>query len=220
MTGLAAKRVADVIMAFGLLVLLSPLMLGIALWLALAQGRPILFASERMKTADSGFTLLKFRTMRTVAADSGVSGGDKAGRITGPGRILRRYRLDELPQLINILRGDISFVGPRPPLRRYVQMFPELYGRVLRVPPGVTGLATLVFHRREEALLAACTTPAETEAVYIRRCIPVKANLDLIYARERTLCWDIWLMFATVIRRLPTRRKARPSWATAKKTSK
>jgi lipopolysaccharide/colanic/teichoic acid biosynthesis glycosyltransferase len=117
--------------------------------------------------------------------------------------VLRRWRLDELPQLWNVLRGDMSFVGPRPPLRRYVEAFPELYADVLRARPGITGLATLIYHAEEERLLAPCRTAAETEAVYVRRCVPRKAQLDLIYAARRDLCLDLWIMFATVFRRLP-----------------
>jgi len=167
------------------------------------DGRPVLYLSERMKTPDQGFTLWKFRTMRPDPGDRGVSGGDKATRITRTGNTLRRYRLDELPQFWNILRGDISFVGPRPPLRRYTDAFPDLYAEVLKSRPGVTGMATLAYHRTEERLLAACKTADETEAVYCRRCVPRKARLDLIYAGRRTLCSDIRLMAATVVRRLP-----------------
>ena len=195
-----AKRFMDITCALGLLVLLSPLVLGVTLAILLRDGRPILYRSERMKTATQPFTLWKFRTMTPDDRDSGVSGGDKVARITRTGAFLRRSRLDELPQLVNILRGDISFVGPRPPLRRYVEMFPELYGKVLHARPGVTGMATLAFHRTEERLLAACKTPEDTEEVYCRRCVPRKARLDLIYARKSTPCSDFRLMLATVFK--------------------
>ncbi|NDV98177.1 sugar transferase [Salipiger sp. PrR002] len=197
-----SKRLLDIILAAFLLVLLCLPILLICLAILLRDGRPVLYLSERMKTPDEGFRLWKFRTMRPDRADRGVSGGDKTARITHTGKFLRRYRLDELPQLWNILRGDISFVGPRPPLRRYTEMFPELYGKVLRARPGVTGLATLAFHRTEERLLAPCRDADETEAVYCRRCVPRKAQLDLIYARRRSLCYDLKLMAATVIRRI------------------
>ncbi|SLN21153.1 UDP-glucose:undecaprenyl-phosphate glucose-1-phosphate transferase [Roseivivax jejudonensis] len=197
-----AKRVFDVAGALAIGLVLSPLILGLALVILVRDGRPVLYRAERMRTPDDGFLLWKFRTMRVAANDSGVSGGDKKARITSTGRFLRRTRLDELPQLWNILRGDISFVGPRPPLRRYVERFPDLYARVLRARPGVTGLATLAFHRTEERLLAACNTAEETEAVYCRRCVPRKARLDMIYARRRSLCFDVKLMFATVFRRV------------------
>ena len=195
-----AKRLMDIVLALLLLVVLLPAIAIIALLILLRDGRPVFYLSERMKTPTEGFRLWKFRTMTTVAQDSGVSGGDKAARITRIGGRLRRYRLDELPQLFNILRGDMSFVGPRPPLRRYVEMCPETYAQVLRNRPGVTGLATLVFHGAEERLLAPCQSAAETEQVYVRRCIPVKARLDLIWARRRNICYDARLIWQTVAR--------------------
>ncbi|GAA4221843.1 sugar transferase [Sagittula marina] len=195
-------RVLDVVYAIGLGILLSPLILFVALVVWWREGTPILFKSERMHAVDQPFLLWKFRTMEPVTQDQGVSGGDKAARITPTGKWLRRTRLDELPQLWNILRGDVGFVGPRPPLRRYVEMFPELYADVLRERPGVTGLASMIYHGHEERLLSKTETAAETEQVYCRRCIPTKARLDLVYARRRTPCTDMRLMFATVFRRV------------------
>ncbi len=191
-------RVLDVVYALGLSILLSPLLVGVTLIVWLRDGRPIFYRSERMHNATTGFTLWKFRTMKAVAGDSGVSGGDKADRITRIGAWLRRSRLDELPQLWNILRGDIGFVGPRPPLRRYVELFPDLYAQVLKERPGVTGMASMAFHATEARLLSETKSAAETEDVYCRRCIPRKARLDLLYARRRTVCSDMRLMFATV----------------------
>ncbi len=201
------KRLMDIVLALVLSVLLSPLIVCAALLILIREGRPIFYVAERMKAPGQPFNLWKFRTMRSAAQDSGVSGGDKADRITDTGRFMRRTRLDEVPQLWNILRGDISFVGPRPPLRRYVEQFPELYAEVLKSRPGVTGLATLAFHRTEERLLAACSTAEETEAVYTRRCVPAKARLDLIYAHNRNLCFDLKLMVATVFRRVSLHRR-------------
>lgn len=201
-----SKRLLDLCVAGALLVLLAPVMALLAVWILLRDGRPVFYISERMKTPTEGFRLIKFRTMRSDAADSGVTGADKAGRITRVGAFLRRTRLDELPQLWNILRGDMSFVGPRPPLRRYVEDYPDLYGPVLQSRPGLTGLATLTYHRHEQRLLSASTSAAETEAIYRRACIPRKARLDMIYQRRRTLCLDIWLMFRTIFRRRPRKR--------------
>ncbi|HHB81589.1 MAG TPA: sugar transferase [Aliiroseovarius sp.] len=203
------KRIADILLALLLVLLLAPLGVAVALAIVLTDGRPIFYASTRARAPGRNFRLVKFRTMKVVAHDCGVSGGDKSHRISPTGAFLRRHRLDELPQLINILRGDMSFVGPRPPLPQYVEAYPTLYGKVLKSRPGVTGLATLAYHRTEERLLAACATPEETEAVYTRRCIPVKARLDLIYQQNRTLCYDGLLMAATVLRRLPLHLKAR-----------
>jgi lipopolysaccharide/colanic/teichoic acid biosynthesis glycosyltransferase len=195
------KRIFDIVGVLVLAIPLLPVMAVTALVILLRDGRPIFFVSERMKTADQGFALVKFRTMRPDTADSGVSGGDKTARITRTGAFLRRTRLDELPQLWNILRGDMSFVGPRPPLRRYVVDYPGLYRRVLRARPGVTGLATLIYHRHEERLLRGCTTAAQTDAIYRRACIPRKARLDLIYLQRQSLTLDLWIIFRTLIRR-------------------
>ncbi len=191
------KRLFDIGLCLLLSVVLLPVVAVLLLLMLVRQGRPLFYVSERMRTPDQGFALIKLRTMYPAPLDSGVSGGDKAARITQMGGFLRRTRLDELPQLWNILRGDISFVGPRPPLRRYVEQFPKLYAKVLHSRPGVTGLATVVYHGTEERLLARCTTAAETEAVYTRRCIPRKARLDLIYQRNRTFWLDLWLILRT-----------------------
>lgn len=197
----SAKRTFDILVALLLAVLLSPLIVGIAAAILWREGRPVLYVAERMRAPGEAFGLAKFRTMTQVAADSGVSGGDKAARITPTGRWLRRTRADELPQLWNVLRGDMSFVGPRPPLRQYVERFPDLYTAVLRSRPGITGLATLYFHEHEERLLARSATPEETDAIYSRACVPRKARLDLIYQRNRSLCYDVALMWRTLTRR-------------------
>lgn len=193
-----ARRAFDICLAALLALLLAPLILGLALLALALQGRPVFYLSERMRAPDRAFRLVKFRTMAPDPADAGVSGGDKAGRITRLGAVLRRSRLDELPQLWNILRGDMAFVGPRPPLRRYVERFPALYALVLRDRPGVTGLATLVFHRHEERILAACRTAAETEAAYVLRCVPRKARIDLIHQARRSPCADLAILARTL----------------------
>lgn len=192
------KRLFDLVLASLLAMILAPLLAGLLIWLALRQGRPLFHVAERMKGVDRPFALWKLRTMTVAENDSGVSGGDKAARITPSGAWLRARRLDELPQLWNILRGDLSFVGPRPPLRAYVERHPDLYARVLQSRPGVTGLATIVYHRHEERLLARCTTAQETDRVYATNCVPRKARLDLIYQRHQSLCFDADLVLRTL----------------------
>lgn len=192
-----SKRAFDIFGVIGLIVLLWPFILLISVVILLREGRPVLYLSERMRGPDEPFMLWKFRTMTQAVSDSGVTGADKTGRITPTGAWLRKRRLDELPQLWNILKGDISFVGPRPPLRRYVELFPELYADVLKSRPGVTGLASLRFHAREESLLARCESADETDRVYRERCVPRKATLDLIYQKNRNFCYDISLIWET-----------------------
>ncbi|HSF65490.1 MAG TPA: sugar transferase [Paracoccaceae bacterium] len=200
------KRALDLALVLVAAVLLAVPFAVLVLVLWATQGRPILYDSLRMTAPGRPFRLWKLRTMRPDPGDSGVTGADKAGRITPMGRFLRRTRLDEVPQIWNVIRGDISLVGPRPPLPVYVDRFPDLYARVLRSRPGVTGLATLVFHRHEERLLAACRTPEETDAVYARRCVPRKARLDLIYQHRRTVGLDLWILARTIRAALFRRR--------------
>jgi lipopolysaccharide/colanic/teichoic acid biosynthesis glycosyltransferase len=195
-----SKRAFDLFFALILGLLLLPVIGMTALVLLLVEGRPVFFRSERMKTPTEGFYLLKFRTMTPAEADQGVSGGDKLHRITRTGAILRRTHLDELPQLWNIIRGDLSLVGPRPPLRIYVERFPEIYRRVLRSRPGLTGLATLRYHAHEARLLAKSRSASETDAIYCRACVPRKARLDLIYQRHRNLCFDLVLLLQTAFK--------------------
>ena len=195
-----SKRLLDIALAVLLAVLLVLPFAALLVWLWAVEGRPLFYLSERMCTPDRPFLLWKLRTMSVVPPEQGVSGGDKRSRITATGCFLRRCRLDEVPQLWNVLKGDMSFVGPRPPLRLYVERHPEIYAQVLKSRPGITGLATLVFHRHEERLLAECQTPEETDAVYSRRCVPRKARIDLIYQRRRTLLSDLGLMALTAKR--------------------
>ncbi|MGQ0565069.1 MAG: sugar transferase [Gemmobacter sp.] len=200
-----AKRTLDLVAALLLCALLALPFALLLLWLLVREGRPVFYVSERMHAPGRPFRLWKLRTMTVARADSGVSGGDKAARITPAGRLLRRTRADEIPQLWNVLRGDMSFVGPRPPLRQYVERFPDLYAQVLRARPGITGLATLRYHRHEERLLARCRSATETDALYARACVPRKARLDLIYQRHRTICLDLALMVETLARALRLR---------------
>ncbi len=203
------KRLFDLALALVLGLVLAPVLLVLVAVVLLIDGHPVFYVSERMRAPETAFWLVKLRTMNPArgAANAGVSGGDKSTRITRTGRFLRRTRLDEIPQLWNVIRGDMSFVGPRPPLRRYVEAHPALYRRVLASRPGITGLATLVFHRHEEMMLAACRTPAETEAVYLRRSVERKARIDLIYQGNRNLCFDLALIVRTGLRVLPLQRK-------------
>ena len=205
------KRVFDLVLALLLgAVLLVPFTVLLVV-LLVKEGRPVFYVAERMKAPGQPFRLWKLRTMTVARSDSGVSGGDKSARITSMGRFLRKTRLDEVPQLWNVIRGDMSFVGPRPPLRLYVERFPELYQKVLRSRPGITGLASLHFHAHEERILACCSSAAETDEVYSRRCVPRKATLDLIYQRHRSLCFDMALIAQTgkrvLLKRLTKRKQ-------------
>lgn len=177
------------------------------LWLIVVplQGRPFIFASERMRRVDQPFHLYKIRTMHPVdpGGEQSVLGGDQSGRVTRIGKFLRKTRLDELPQIWNVLKGDIGFIGPRPPLRRYVTAYPELYAEVLQTRPGITGLATVMLHRREEQLLSRCDTPMETDRVYREYCIPPKVRLDRFYRTNHSVLLDLWILYLTIARVVP-----------------
>ncbi len=195
-----AKRAFDLVVASVLGVLLLPLVAVLAVVIVIRDGRPVFYRSERMTTPDRAFGLLKFRTMLPAEDDTTLTGGDKDERVTDLGRVLRRYRLDEVPQILNVLRGDISLVGPRPPPRRYVELCPEIYGELLMCRPGVTGLASMTVFAHEARILGAATTAEETEALYLRRCLPRKARLDLIYRRHASICFDLVILWQTVFR--------------------
>lgn len=192
-----SKRLMDIVISLCLTLLLWPVFLVVVILLLIYEGRPIFYVSERMKTPTQPFALIKLRTMRPSAQNTGVTGGDKSARMSRMHHFIRKTRADELPQLWNVLRGDISLVGPRPPLRIYVEAFPALYAQVLQSRPGVTGLATLVYHAHEEKLLAQSENAAQTDAIYRRACVPRKARLDLIYQAKRSLCFDLLLIWQT-----------------------
>lgn len=192
------KRMFDIALALILLIPLSIVMGIVAVLMLIQQGRPIVYSAERMRAPGQPFQQLKFRTMIPENEDFGATGAHKHWRITPLGHFLRRTRIDELPQLFNILKGDMSFVGPRPPLREYVERFPAVYSQVLKSRPGVTGLATLIYHRHEDRILARCTSAEATELAYYRRCLPAKLKIDLIYQRHRDIRLDLWIMWNTL----------------------
>lgn len=200
------KRFFDLAISVCLLGVLIPVFLMILVRAFLRNDWPVFYISERMKTTSTPFELIKFRTMRSTIIgeqNDGVSGKDKAHRITNFGRFMRRYRIDEIPQLFNVIRGDMSIVGPRPPLRRYTNQFPQIYGQVLRNLPGITGLATIVFHQHEARLLGQTSTAQETEETYVRRCIPRKARLDLIYQNNASVRLDVYILYLTAAKFIP-----------------
>jgi lipopolysaccharide/colanic/teichoic acid biosynthesis glycosyltransferase len=188
----AAKRGFDLALAAAALALLWPLLLALALWVRLDSPGPAFYRALRVGRDGRSFTMLKFRTM-VVGADSGagVTGAGDA-RVTRAGRRLRRTRLDELPQLINVLVGEMSLVGPRPESPRYVRYYTLEQLAVLTVRPGVTGPTQLRF-RDEAALL----TEADVEAQYVRELLPAKLASDLDYVRRRTLLGDIVILVKT-----------------------
>lgn len=211
------KRLLDL----GVLIAISPIILPLAGLIALAillvDGRPVFFSQIRVKEGCVPFRFWKFRTMRVDPNDHGISGGHKAARVTRLGAILRRGHLDEIPQGWNVLRGDVSLVGPRAPLPDIVARHPKIYQNVLQSRPGLTGLASFFYSKHEAWLLAGSETAEEAQALYERNCVPRKARLDLIYQRHASIWFDLWLFGITTCRilHLPLGRKPKGRYADA-----
>ncbi len=201
------KRTFDILVSSLGLLFLSPLLAGVALVVKLASPGPVFFRHERMGRGGRPFYMLKFRTMIQDAPKLGgpiTFGADP--RITRLGNILRQTKIDELPQLINVLRGEMSLVGPRPEVRRYVETFADDYAEILRVRPGITDLASTKY-RDEAAILGAAADPEEE---YVRRVLPEKIRLAKEYVRRRSLRLDLAIIVGTLVHllgdRMPGRR--------------
>ncbi len=181
--------------ALGLL-LLAPFLAGIAIWIRTDSPGPALFKQVRVGRAGRHFQILKFRTMVTGA--DRIGGGLTVGkdpRITRAGEVLRRYKLDELPQLINVLKGEMSLVGPRPELPRYVDGYPDDLKRlILSIKPGITDEASLTY-RNENALLANSEDPERT---YLEEILPKKLALYAEYASNHNLLMDVAIICRTL----------------------
>ena len=190
------KRAFDIVTAFTTLVLLIPLMLIVAMLIKFDSEGPIFFRQQRIGRGFRPFWIYKFRTMRKAPIADGAEvtiGNDP--RITRVGRFLRKTKIDELPQLINILRGEMSFVGPRPEVPRYVRLFEREYQEILTVRPGLTDLASLKY-RDEAALLAKAEDP---EQEYTMRVLPDKINLSKDYIRHSSFLFDLGLILRTIL---------------------
>ena len=190
------KRLFD-IAASGLgLLALGPVLILLAILIKLEDGGPVFYRGERVGRHGRGFRIFKFRTM-VVHADriGGPSASDSDPRITRIGRTLRRYKLDELPQLINVLKGEMSLVGPRPEVRHYTDQFTEEEQAILSVRPGITDWAS-IWNADEGALLAGAEDP---EHVYATRIRPTKLRLQLKYVREQSFFTDLKIIFLTAL---------------------
>lgn len=191
------KRLFDFIVAFMGVVLLSPLLLMVAFLIMIYSKGPVLFRQERIGRGGCPFLIYKFRTM---VADAPHKGGlitpDGDPRVTWVGHLLRKTKIDELPQLFNVLRGDMSLVGPRPEVRKYVELFCQDFEEILSVKPGITDLASLTY-RDESAILGKSRDP---EQEYIGHILPDKIRLAKEYIRKSSFFFDLNLMLKTLIR--------------------
>jgi len=190
----ALKRCIDLVVAIALLVFLSPVFAVAAIAVKCSGSGPIFFRQVRVGRGGKPFEILKFRTMRTTRSPGPLITGAGDPRVTRVGRVLRRWKVDELPQLVNVLRGEMSFVGPRPEVPRYVNMFAEQYRELLAVRPGITDIASMAF-RDEETLLGRSSNP---EDLYVREILPRKLALSHAYVRRRSFGLDLRLIARTV----------------------
>ena len=176
------------------LFLLSPLFLVIVIWILIDSPGDVFYIQQRVGKDNVEFSLIKFRTMIMDADQKGlITVGNNDARITRSGAFLRKYKLDELPQLINVMTGEMSFVGPRPEVRKYVDMYTEEQKKVLTVKPGITDLASIEYADENE-LLAKAPDP---EKYYVEVVMPAKLKISLEYIRIQSFEQDIRLIFKT-----------------------
>lgn len=188
------KRPFDIVTALSGLIILSPILLVVALMIIISMGRPVFFRQVRVGKGGGHFKIIKFRSMLKNADQSGpdLTIIDDA-RITPLGRLLRKSKIDELPQLINVLKGEMSIVGPRPEVPRFVRLYNEEQRNVLCVRPGLTDPASIVY-RDEEKVLARFD---DTEKAYIKKIMPAKLKLNLAYMKKATFWTDLGIILKT-----------------------
>ena len=188
------KRLFDIIASGCGLILLSPVFLVLAIWIKLDSKGPVFYKQVRVGRGNKDFYLYKFRSMRVGADKAGlITVGGRDPRVTRSGYYIRKYKLDELPQLINVLKGDMSLVGPRPEVRKYVDMYTLEQMHVLDVRPGITDLASIRY-RNENELLEKAEDP---DKYYIEVIMPDKLRINLEYVANHSFCYDIKLIFST-----------------------
>jgi lipopolysaccharide/colanic/teichoic acid biosynthesis glycosyltransferase len=209
------KECFDILVALVGLFLCSPLMLVVGILIKLDSPGPVFYGGDRIGKNGIPFKMLKFRTMVINADQMGSAlthGGDP--RVTRVGRILRRWKIDEIPQLINVVRGEMSLVGPRPESPDYVRYYTPEQRKVLQVKPGITGITQIKF-RHEETLLSQY---ADREQAYITTIMPQKLALDLTYIENHNFLSDLALIVQTV-RAVFTAAQAAEDAADVSKTS-
>ncbi|MBL7907918.1 MAG: sugar transferase [Bacteroidia bacterium] len=191
------KRCFDIIVSLIAIIILLPILLLIALWIKIDSRGSIIYKQIRVGKGGRDFGIFKFRTMHP---DSDIKGlltvGGRDPRITNAGYLLRKYKLDELPQLFNVLKGDMSLVGPRPEVRKYVSRYSDEQLKVLSVKPGITDFAS-IHYSNENEILAKSANPEQT---YVQEIMPHKLALNLKYIQEASLMTDLKIIAATVMK--------------------
>ncbi|MGA7684768.1 MAG: sugar transferase [Terriglobales bacterium] len=190
----AFNRAVDVLCAGMGLIILSPLFCAIAVSIKLGDRGPVFYAQDRVGKGFRRFRICKFRSMIAGADRDGLLTASGDARVTRMGRLLRRYKLDELPQLFNVLKGDMQLIGARPEVERYVQMFRPQYAVILQDRPGLADPATLAYPREDEILAA-----DGTERQYVEEILPEKLRLSLDYQRRRSFFSDLGILLRTTV---------------------
>lgn len=194
---LVIKRIFDIVMSLIGLIILGIPMIIIGIIIKLSSEGPVFYKQVRVGKSNKDFKILKFRTMIVDADKKGMQiTVGKDPRITGIGHFLRKTKIDELPQLINVLKGEMSFVGPRPEVRKYVEMYDDYQKNVLKIKPGITDLASIEY-RDESTLLGQSANPEKT---YIEEIMPTKLKLNLKYMQEFSFFYDIKLILKTLVK--------------------
>lgn len=198
---LKLKRYFDILLSMILLVILSPIMLVISIAIKLDSPGPVIYKQVRVTQYGKKFHILKFRTM--------VQNADKMGtqvtisqdsRLTRVGKVIRGCRIDEFPQLINVLRGEMSFVGTRPEVRKYVDRYTDEMMATLLMPAGVTSLASISFKDEDDTLAIYLQNGKPLDDAYVNEVLPKKMNYNLSYLNECCFCFDIKIMIKTVMK--------------------
>jgi lipopolysaccharide/colanic/teichoic acid biosynthesis glycosyltransferase len=188
------KRVFDILFALIVLICFLPIGILLSLWILLESRGGIFFTQKRVGQDGVSFQLLKFRSMHVNAESLGrITVGSRDSRITKSGYYLRKYKLDEFPQFINVLKGEMSIVGPRPEVQEYVDLYTESQRKILQVKPGITDLASLAYFHENE-LLAKSENPQET---YIQEVMPEKIRLNEKYLANPSLSQDLVIICKT-----------------------
>lgn len=190
------KRIFDIVASIGGLIVLSPMLIIVAICIKLDSKGPVFFKQKRVGKNKEIFEIYKFRTMVTDAEKLGkqITVGNDS-RITGVGKFIRKCKLDEFPQLINVLKGEMSLVGPRPEVHKYVELYDEYQEQILLVQPGITDYASIEF-RNENEILGESDNPEKT---YIEDIMPIKIDLNMKYIKNISLIEDIKLIFFTIV---------------------
>jgi len=188
-------RLFDIFFSTVGLIILSPLFLILAIWIRFDSSGPVFYIQIRVGKDDKDFKLFKFRSMVTNADKKGlITVGGRDPRVTRSGYFIRKYKLDELPQLINVFKGDMSLVGPRPEVRRYVDMYDEEQKKVLTVKPGITDYASIEYIDENE-ILGKADNP---ERVYIEKIMPEKIGYNMKYIQNRSVKEYFKIIFLTL----------------------